>query len=423
MDGFADRAPPAETLAAALIDSRARWRDFALLAADLVFETDAAGCLTFLAPEQPLGHRAEAWLGQPASALLAGPAPGPFGARQAMRGAKAWASRADGTLACLEFAVMPHLGGLRGTARDVTAEERMGEVAARALRRATALGRLLRLGQRQAGAAAALEAMMAALPAALAGAGAALLLPEATGWRIARHGDSAAAIDLPAARLPPPGAGEPACGRLALATTDSGPALLAWRAEGHGDFDADDRDLLAALAMPIAALHAEALRQRALTEAAQCDALTGLLNRRGFTAALAERLRRGGGGALVFIDLDGLKPINDQFGHEAGDAALRGMAARLRQAAGPQDLAARLGGDEFCLWMDGVANAEAAGTRATPLGAAGPAPGWPAAGPAALRASIGIALPAPAEDAAALLTRADAAMYVVKRGRQGERRR
>ena len=401
-------------LASALIDSRERWRDFALLAADLVFETDAAGCLTFVAPDPMLGHPVPELIGRPAVSLLAGAGPGPFGARQRLRGAKAWLCRADGTLACLAFNLMPNGEGLRGAARDVTAEERMGEVAARALRRATALGRLLRLGQRQDGAEAAIAAMLAALPPALACSGVALLAPEGGAWRRLRGPEGA-----PVERLPPPGTPLGLEGRLALATTEAGPALLAWRAADLPIFDTDDRDLLAALAMPVAALRAEVLRQHELSSAARNDMLTGLANRRGFAEALAPRLAQGRG-ALVFLDLDGLKVLNDQLGHEAGDAALRAMAGRLSAALGPEDLAARLGGDEFCLWMEGATATEAA-ARAAPLGAPGPLAGWPQAGPQALRASLGIALPASGEDATTLLTRADAAMYAHKRTRVRER--
>jgi diguanylate cyclase (GGDEF)-like protein len=125
---------------------------------------------------------------------------------------------------------------------------------------------------------------------------------------------------------------------------------------------------------------------------------------------------------LVFLDLDGLKPLNDRLGHEAGDAALRGMADRLRNVMEGQDLAGRLGGDEFCLWLHG-ADASEASRRIRHVGDPGPLPGFPEAGPAALRASFGIAWPNPGEEVGALLSRADAAMYVAKRANAGERRR
>jgi diguanylate cyclase (GGDEF)-like protein len=423
------KAPDQDALAAALIESRSRWRDFALLSADLMFETDAQGRFTFLAPDLVLGHVAETLLGKPASALMATPGPGPFGpgafgpglfgrgtfaARQRQRHAKAWLVCADGSQACLEFTLLPQEAGLRGVGRDVTAAERRGEVAARALRRANALGRLLRLGQRQGGAEAALEAMLTALPAALSCDGAALLEPEGGTWRVAHVTKD----HPPLAHLPPPGTSV-AAQHLAMAPTEAGPCLLVWRRPDQPVLDSDDRDLLAALALPMAALRAELLRQRALADAAHGDGLTGLLNRRGFTSALTRQVVAGG--ALVFIDLDGLKPLNDKFGHEVGDAALRGMAARLRGAACERDLAARLGGDEFCLWLHGSSAAEAA-YRMADLGEPGPLADWPEAGPAALRASIGIAVAEVGETVEALLARADAAMYAVKRAR-GDRRR
>ncbi|SFL04603.1 sensor domain-containing diguanylate cyclase [Falsiroseomonas stagni] len=405
------------SLASALIDSRARWRDFALLAADMVFETDGAGCFTFVGPDEVLGWRAEALLGRPAAQLLAGGGCGLFRTRQAMRGARIWLNRADGTPSCLDFTVVPHEEGLRGAGRDVTTEERMAEVSARALRRATTLGRLLRLGQRQGDAAAALGAILRALPAALPAMGAALLVPEGAGWRVAVEGTAS----VPLGRLPSPGDVPAAASRLLLVGAESGACLLAWRDEAQPDFDAEDRDLLEALAMPVAGLHAEALRQQELAQAAHGDALTGLLNRRGFTMALAGRVRPAAG-ALLFIDLDGLKPLNDVLGHEAGDAALRGMAERLRAASWPGDVAARLGGDEFCLWLEGVESEAAALDRARPIGHPGPLPGWPEAGEGALRASLGIALPAAGEDLGSLMMRADAAMYAVKRAKAGGRR-
>lgn len=88
-------------------------------------------------------------------------------------------------------------------------------------------------------------------------------------------------------------------------------------------------------------------RLRSLTDV---DPLTGLLNRRGFDQVLAgvlARSRPGARAALVVLDLDHLKLLNDAYGHAAGDRALRLLAERLRSALRPTDQAARLGGDEF----------------------------------------------------------------------------
>lgn len=430
MDGPPPLSPPPpnpatlcagpEPLAAALIDSRARWRDFALLSADLLFETDAEGRFTFLAPETVLGHAAETLIGAPAVTLFAGSSADVLGlcAFRRQRMTRAWLDCADGSTACLEFTLLRHGAGLRGSARDITAAEQRGEVAARALRRANALGQLLRLGQRQGCAEAGLDAMLTALPAALCCHGAALLAPEGGTWRVLHFVNEPPPLHL----LPPPGSPDILSHPLphhAMAGTESGPSLLAWRTADEPRLDADDRDLLAALALPMAAMRGEMLRQKALSVAADNDPLTGLLNRRGFTAALERQVAAGG--ALMFLDLDGLKPLNDRHGHEAGDAALRAMGLRLCAAAAPQDLTARLGGDEFCLWLHGASQAEAE-RRMAGIGAPGPLPEWPIAGPAALRASFGIAMARGGEPVSDLLGRADVAMYIAKRA-AGERRR
>ncbi|WP_326522805.1 diguanylate cyclase domain-containing protein [Sphingomonas sp.] len=93
------------------------------------------------------------------------------------------------------------------------------------------------------------------------------------------------------------------------------------------------------------------LRAR-LNDLANTDSLTGLANRRAFDAALTTAIAGGGGStALAMIDLDGFKPVNDRFGHAAGDSLLQQVGHRLRTAAPPGALAARLGGDEFALLM------------------------------------------------------------------------
>ncbi|HWU22808.1 MAG TPA: sensor domain-containing diguanylate cyclase, partial [Nocardioides sp.] len=94
-------------------------------------------------------------------------------------------------------------------------------------------------------------------------------------------------------------------------------------------------------------------RERELDRLARIDELTDVLNRRGFAEAtdlLLEDARRDSATVhLVMLDLDGLKPINDELGHEYGDRALVGVATALRAAFGPRAVAGRLGGDEFAV--------------------------------------------------------------------------
>jgi len=101
----------------------------------------------------------------------------------------------------------------------------------------------------------------------------------------------------------------------------------------------------------------------ALRHAAFSDALTGVLNRRGFMMLARRRLThaaaQGGGCALMFIDIDGLKQINDRYGHDAGDRLISGLAGLLRRAVDRQDMIGRLGGDEFAVLITDVTREEA----------------------------------------------------------------
>ncbi len=84
------------------------------------------------------------------------------------------------------------------------------------------------------------------------------------------------------------------------------------------------------------------------------DPLTGVLNRRGFEKDAAESIARHDQGAVVYLDLNQFKSINDRFGHQAGDALLKAFGHRLESCLRPDDILARLGGDEFAIVLPGV---------------------------------------------------------------------
>lgn len=154
------------------------------------------------------------------------------------------------------------------------------------------------------------------------------------------------------------------------------------------------------------------------------DALTGLLNRRGFDEALAAGLPFVGHGqplALLLIDLDHFKAVNDRDGHARGDEALVLLAQVLQRNCRAQDRAARLGGDEFALLglMDADSALQVAGRLRQSLRAESQAR-WPDR--PALTLSIGCAEARVPAAANTLLQRADAALYAVKAaGRDGMR--
>jgi len=161
-----------------------------------------------------------------------------------------------------------------------------------------------------------------------------------------------------------------------------------------------------------------------LSHQATHDALTDLPNRMllndRIDQALARSRRSGRSVAVLFLDIDHFKEVNDDRGHEAGDRLLAAVAARLRHALRPGDTVARLGGDEFVLCCDDVSTAEEARTIAArvrdALGHHFAVDGEHSHGGANLRisASIGIALSRPDDTPQSLLRSADLAMYRAK---------
>ncbi len=158
------------------------------------------------------------------------------------------------------------------------------------------------------------------------------------------------------------------------------------------------------------------------------DEMTGLLSRSGFDARLeevAQRIHRGGGrAALLAIDLDGFKAVNDTFGHETGDDVIREVGRRLRDSGRLTDSAVRRGGDEFGVLLAGVSDAAAAEHLATRIWEQLCEPIDTGAGELSVGASVGVTL---IEAGGPLLTvdrlhaLADRQMYLAKDGGGGVR--
>ncbi|MDB5565636.1 MAG: diguanylate cyclase [Tardiphaga sp.] len=160
-----------------------------------------------------------------------------------------------------------------------------------------------------------------------------------------------------------------------------------------------------------------------LRASAETDFLLDILNRRGFarelTRAIAYITRYRASGALIVLDVDRLKPINDAFGHAAGDAVLKAVVGVLRRHVRASDVIGRLGGDEFVLLLWNLSEADAR-AKALQLEAAIDQLTFVfrdkhvSAG-----ASAGIALLGPEIPGSAALEEADRAMYARKKERRG----
>ena len=160
--------------------------------------------------------------------------------------------------------------------------------------------------------------------------------------------------------------------------------------------------------------------EQRLARLAHCDSLTGLPNRRAFLDQGARALARARQGehrlALLFIDLDGFKPINDLHGHEVGDRVLDELGRRLRECVRASDTIARFGGDEFTVLLEGVHDRPGVEQRAAELLARLGRTIQTAELELRVGASAGVAIfPDDGDTLDALLAQADSAMYRAKR--------
>ncbi len=182
-------------------------------------------------------------------------------------------------------------------------------------------------------------------------------------------------------------------------------------------------DLMAALALAVVGISFLGQRQwsalERLARQSHVDALTGLPNRALFLERLVASRRAGSPTAVLFVDLDDFKEVNDTLGHRVGDELLGLVASRLANCVRPDDVLARLGGDEFAVLVAG-GDASGAGTLAERLVDALAAPFTVAGQRVHVAASVGIALGDTSHDGGTdLLRDADVAMYQAKAAGKG----
>ena len=445
-------------LRSALIDSRERYKGFVEVSSDFSWETGADGKLTFVSPGGALGYRPAELVGRQARSLLAeddvhqGDAEGdlPFAAVEPVRDIELWLRRADGSPACVVVAAVPvhgadgHWRGARGVCRDVTLSRRRDTALARALNRERLIGYIVRtmadaITPQEVLPAAAL-ATIRALPAT--GCSVHRLDGEDTLVGVASAGElpGPAVIQqlVDRARSDPESVVTSAAPHRAFAIATryhqavNGVLCLWWgktvpaeAPAGDAAVREDEEVLMTAVADQLGIALQQLADHEEMARLSSTDGLTDLFNRRTFFAVLAQRLsvcdREQRSGALVYVDLDNFKPVNDQHGHQRGDNVLRRVAGLLTGTCRAGDLSARLGGDEFALWLEGCNEATAAARAEDLLAASAVLRGDSGSPDRPLGFSLGIAIyqgdhP---EELEALTARADAAMYLVKHGGKG----
>lgn len=443
-----------DNLNAALVESRKRYKDLVDISSDFAWEVDADGTFVFVSPRGALGYSVRDLIGRRAAEILpladvepgdAAPWSSPFGARGRVEDAQYWLRRADGEPALVSVSSQPLFDangnwcGARGVARDVTpANEREIELAENETRDrllAHVLRALVDAQDADTGLAAALRACVHAFGAS----GGALWRRSAAGLSVAVFMGEPMPEGMPARPEEDHDFGD--FGAEALPRLENGGSLLrratsfrhringmlaVWRDPAEPPWVDRDAQLFGRLATQFGLSLAQLDGQQELERQARTDPLTGLLNRRAFLEEIRVRLgvvqRTARPAALVYIDVDNFKPVNDVHGHSVGDAVLRRIAERIRRSVRASDVVARLGGDEFAIWLDeadadGALNkgrelvqihadlAEFSGVADRPLGF-----------------SIGVAIADPrgTDSVDDLIERADVQMYRAKRAGKGQ---
>jgi diguanylate cyclase (GGDEF)-like protein/PAS domain S-box-containing protein len=424
----------------ALFESRQRYRDLVVISSDFAWETDADGVFVFVSPHGAMGYSAEDLVGhQPIEFVIdteVDTSELPFSTRTPVTNAQIWMRDGGGQEACLVASAVPvvdHEGlwcGARGLCRDVTEERLRDSALAQAKVREQVVAYIVNQVREQAKPAAMLDAAVAMLGRAESASAAVYHRTEDGGYELAStHDDWPDDLDVEAV-LPDSGdLTEPfkssSAGHLTMASithyrgVPNGAVVLA-RLGNMKPWTEGDQAMLGAVAGQLAIALRQITDQRELERLSSTDALTGLMNRRAFQEsldiAIARARRNETSGAMIYLDLDNFKAINDNYGHETGDKILGEVAEILGSRSRAYDLVARIGGDEFVLWLDGV-DFSVAKRRAGELAIAlGELSRYSGEGLPQLGASVGVVEfnPERDNDMRQLVARADRAMYDVK---------
>ena len=337
----------------ALVASRQLFKDVVGCTSDFAWETREDGTFGFVSPRGAIGYQAHELNRRHPRTLLHAehepPEPLPFAAQRKVVDEEVWLARADGSAACLLTSCVPVFNetgrwmGARGLCRDVT-ETRERDAALSVLRtRDMLLGKVIdsirneldpkrMLGVAADSAAQSLDAAYCwilradhagALALEVAHEGPAGAPPEAAvaaALAALGEGGDAVVVDLDAGEL------TLLLARARYHGVQNGAICLA-RAAGDSPWEADDRALAAGVGNHLGIAIAQIADHEALERLSRTDELTGLVNRRAFYDVVAARLnhlrRMKRPGALLYVDLDNFKPVNDVHGHAQGDVVLQ----------------------------------------------------------------------------------------------------
>lgn len=432
-------------LRAALVESRQRYKDMVEISTDFAWEIGADGAFGFVSPRGALGFTASEMVGRKPEEFLVEQAGVdgllPFQATHPVENAEIWMRCADGGIACLRASSSPmrdaegQRRGARGVWHDVTREREREAALVKADNRERLLTYIVRAIRDVADPNDMLRIAAEATSRALGGAGGQIFRHRDGGFDpAASFGDIGRAGTVLSGLADGGGVetlvdGRPALGAVSRYRRQINGAIVIWRAADDAAWTRDDRILLEDVADQIGIANEQVANHDRILALSRTDALTGLFNRRAFFEELSRRFARlahdRAPAALIYIDLDNFKAVNDRHGHKRGDEALVAVRDIMMRHTRPTDLLARLGGDEFALWLEGADEAIALERCRQIIAAAKALASFSGGDDKPLTLSLGVAVHAPgsrAETLEDLLQRADEAMYGVKRDGKGDYR-
>ncbi|AWJ85353.1 diguanylate cyclase [Azospirillum sp. TSH58] len=429
-----------------LIESRRRYKDLVEVSSDFAWETGSDGRFVFVTPKGALGYTSDALIGRNPKDLAVtewGDLPLPFDSRRPVDQAELWLKRVDDLPACFVVSAVPLFGpqgdwvGARGVCRETTEQVLRSAELARVRNREKMLAHIVHTLRDQLDAQKALHVAAVETARALGADGCRIYRATETG-ALRPAADFAAEVpeellsDLSRPVLEEIAASEDAreltlgANRLLAARTEHRQAIngavVIWRGDDSDPWDEEDRILLSGVADHIGIAHAHLAYQERLRRLSERDGLTGLFNRRTFFERLEEVLGRPdtGPSALLYVDLDNFKAVNDLHGHQQGDAVLKAIGGLLTNGVRPGDLPGRLGGDEFVLWLGRTDEAQAVAVAERLLAGMAALRHLSAAPDKPLGLSIGVAVHRVGRETLQELTdRADSAMYDAKKRGKG----
>ncbi len=438
----------------ALIASRARYMDIVALSGEAAWEIGADGRFTFVTANGLVGYSPRQLIGMDPTNLLdpsrVSPAVMPFLTPVALSGAEIWLKDADGATVCYEISAVPLYGagdqwcGARGICRDVSEDRRNRAFLAEHRNNERLLARITEIFRQEREPEDMLMSAAEACRHGMTASGCEIVGVVARTNKVKSLAMVGACGDgsTPDPWLPPTISGDldprgspdseilakDDWSLLGAQTIYRGRrlgALLLWRDPSQPAWTVVEEQLVRSLAGQLATAMDERAEYARLRTDAHTDPLTNLLNRRAFDEELQRRLRRLAYdrhcGALLYVDLNNFKAVNDLRGHATGDEALRHVCDILRGNTRGNDILARVGGDEFVIWLENVDENQAIKRAKTFIAAASSLLAYSGSADQPLQLSIGVAYhdPQREETASGLLERADAAMYRAKQAHKG----